>query len=299
MKKLSLTIGIPAYNEEANIHLLINDLLKQKVKSVKLEFITVMSDGSNDDTVSRVKSIPSKRLKVIEGRIRKGRAVRQTEFFKSINTDIAILLDADIAINDQQFIEKLISPIARGMADLTSTRVIELPTHTLIQKTLVSSMDFKRRIFESHMQGNNIYTCHGRVRAFSKSLYKQLSFKHSNGEDAYSYLYCIANGLKYRFVVSTEIYYQIPTRFGDHASQSVRYFQSKIMYRKEFGEKLVTKNYMLPRKITIRAFFLTSLESPLLVIYLGIVSYLKIVSIFSRLNSTTWKMSITSKTLAR
>lgn len=48
MKKLSVSVGIPAYNEEQNIASLIFGILKQKVNNITLKEIIVISDGSTD-----------------------------------------------------------------------------------------------------------------------------------------------------------------------------------------------------------------------------------------------------------
>ena len=56
-KKPTLSIGIPAFNEEANIYFLLKDLLSQKMDQFNLERIIVNSDGSTDDTIEQVKRI--------------------------------------------------------------------------------------------------------------------------------------------------------------------------------------------------------------------------------------------------
>ena len=56
-RKPTVTIGIPAYNESANIGRLINDVLGQKQNHFRLAKIIVVSDCSSDATVSIVKKI--------------------------------------------------------------------------------------------------------------------------------------------------------------------------------------------------------------------------------------------------
>ena len=43
MKSLAVTIGIPAYNEEANIAFLLEDILKQRQETFQLKKILVIS----------------------------------------------------------------------------------------------------------------------------------------------------------------------------------------------------------------------------------------------------------------
>ena len=49
-KKLTVTIGIPAYNEEKNIGRLLRALLRQKTNGLSIKKIIVISDASTDKT---------------------------------------------------------------------------------------------------------------------------------------------------------------------------------------------------------------------------------------------------------
>src|SRR3989344_8939516 len=80
LKKVS--IGIPAYNEEANIKNLLTALLAQKQENFELLEIIVISDGSDDNTVEQAKSLASEKISVIDGKDRKGQAQRQNEIME-------------------------------------------------------------------------------------------------------------------------------------------------------------------------------------------------------------------------
>ena len=64
-KKLSVSVGIPALNEELNIKQLLTAILRQEEDSFVLREIIVVSDGSTDETVALAKSIKDKRIRVI------------------------------------------------------------------------------------------------------------------------------------------------------------------------------------------------------------------------------------------
>ena len=70
----SVSVLISAYNEESNIANLLNDLLSQVGNDYLLDSISVLSDGSTDNTCKVVKSIKSEQIHLIEKKIRKGKA---------------------------------------------------------------------------------------------------------------------------------------------------------------------------------------------------------------------------------
>lgn len=293
----SLSVGIPAFNEEANIGYLLRDLLAQKVKGFSFKEIIVSSDGSSDKTVEIVKNIKNKKIVLFNNRKRKGQAERQNQIIKRSNSDILVLLNADILIKDKYFLKKLITPILSGRVDLTSVSVEELPAQNLMEKILDSSMKLKKSIFERIKGGQNIYTCHGRARAFSKRLYKSIKFNESVGEDAYSYLYSLKKGLTYKFVKNTEIYYKLPDNFDDHEKQSIRFFNSQKIFNKEFGENFVKEQYKIPNSISLVSLVNLTFSNPLILVYLFLLSFLKVKSYYQKNIENTWSSSESSKRL--
>ena len=160
-------------------------------------------------------------------------------------------------------------------------------------------MKMKKYIFESINQGNNLYTCHGRARAFSKRLYAIIKFKNSIAEDAYSYLFSMSRGMSYQFVGNTEIFYKLPVNFIDHKKQSVRFIKSKKELAKEFGEEMVNTNYSLPLMKVISAVIKFTLKKPVMVAaYILTFGLIKITSIFNK-TGITWEISSSSKKLRK
>lgn len=305
MKLKTLTIGIPAFNEEANIIHLLNDVINQNTKGFVLEEIFVASDNSTDKTNNLVleymhKNKQTQKIKLLAGKKREGQAVRQNEIFKVAKSDVVVLLNADILIKDTKFLQKLVSPILAGSADLTSSFPLPLKPEGLIEKILYTSVIMKTNLFESYKNGNNIYTCHGRARAFSKRLYKEMRFIDSIGEDAYSYLYTVTHKFEYKSVHSAKVYYKLPNTFSDHANQSVRFTKTKKMLTKNFGKKTVEREFKIPVIHVIKSLFTSLMQSPVEVFsYLVMLLALKS-GIFKDSNiKNTWKISQSSKQLRK
>ena len=176
MKKITLTIGIPAYNEAENIGALLVSLNRQQLTAAVIEKIIVYSDASSDNTLAVVNRVKNPILQVISGKKRMGKANAMNMIMKHTTSDILVILDADILIRDVRMIERLVEPIMKENADLASARVKEYWTKSKFEEILKISMLLKKDIFEAYKQGNNIYTCHGRGRAFSKKLYSVMRF---------------------------------------------------------------------------------------------------------------------------
>ena len=294
--KSTLAIGIPAHNEEANIGNLLSDIAKQKISKANLEKVIVYSDGSIDDTVKRSKQTKISKLIVIDSQKRKGKATAINKIIESTKSDILVILDADTRILDAEFINKLILPIVKKQADLTSAKVEEFPPVTFVQRVLALSMQMKKEVFESYNKGNNLFTCHGRSRGFSRKMYRKFQLRVSASEDANSYLTCLANNMSYRYVSDATIYYQLPENFSDHKKQSIRFLQYKNHFDKKFGRDLVIKEYKIPTHLWIQKIVKYFFINPFyLVSYFSLLVVIKIQSYLIKENVQTWGISKSSK----
>lgn len=248
MKTNTVTIGIPAYNEESNIGFLIRDILSQKITNFKLTKIIVASDGSSDETVNKVRSFKDVRIQIIDGKQRLGKSARQNEIMSRVKSDVLVLLDADIVISDKTFLEKMVTLILEGKCDMTSSGLSELPARTFFEKSLDVSMKLKSILFENFKNGNNVYNCHGPARAFGKDMYSVLRFEQSEGEDMFSYLYCIRLNKEFRYVKNAFVGYQLPSSPIDHYKQSKRYLDALEYNQAFFGQDLMMNEVVIPKK---------------------------------------------------
>jgi glycosyltransferase involved in cell wall biosynthesis len=296
----TVTIGIPAYNEEANIGLLLDAVVQQKQKDFKLVKVIVISDASTDNTDDIVQKIgKNKKISFIKGHTRKGVSYRLNQIIKKSNSDILVILDADILPKGFYFLEKLVTPIINEEADLTSAALVEVTPANIVESILIISMQFKKQIFEEFRGGDNIYTCHGPARAFSKRLYKSLFLPQSIGQDAFTYLHCKFNQMKYCYVPKAKVIYRVPTNIGDHKKQSNRFDTSKRLFNNIFGESFVKKQYRLPFAIMLSKYSLNLWKHPIKMgLYTIIFLAMKLTFIFqSNKVSQTWEMVTSSKKL--
>lgn len=294
----TVTVGIPAYNEAANIKYLLEDILSQHEDSFFLEKIIVNSDGSDDDTVALARSIGDRRIQVIDDRKRKGQAARQNEIIRQTETDILVLLNADIILDGRSFLKGMIKPLIEGEAEFTSSNMLAVEPRTVVEKMLSVSIEFKNRIFEHWKDGKNLYTCHGAARAFSRAYYEHFSFEESVGEDAYSYFFGMEHGHRYAYVPGAVARIKLPGTLADHFKQSGRFFNSQTRFIKEFGLATIEREYALPKMLLLRSGMDSLLNHPILFSAYVIITFVsQWRAVFQKPIGQTWEIATSSKQL--
>src|SRR3989338_7410005 len=108
---IKVSVGIPAYNEEANIKNLLTALLGQKQDGFELLEIIVVSDGSSDKTADIVRSLNNSLINLIEDKERLGQQARQNQILKMNGSDLLVIIEADTLPADDEFLVNLIKPL--------------------------------------------------------------------------------------------------------------------------------------------------------------------------------------------
>lgn len=296
---MKVSVGIPAYNESANIGRLLGDLISQNCGGFKIAEIIVSSDGSNDGTEKIVRSFSDRRIRLIANKDRKGIARGLNQIFSRARGDVLVAIDADVRILDNCFIEKLVRPIFVGEADLTAAAIEPLSPKTSFGKTLQTSMELKSVLFKTFNNGNNIYTCYGLARAFSAKFYKTLNFPVSVGNDMYSYLECISKGLKFRFVPESVAWYSLPENLEDHKKQSLRFFTTQTQQEGIFAEEFTKSQLHISFNVYLKAFFAAVpilARHPLRsILYFLLQFSMRFKSVPEGVKSHTWDVALSSK----
>jgi glycosyltransferase involved in cell wall biosynthesis len=298
-KKLTVTVGIPAYNEEANIKRLLQALIAQKQINYILERIIVISDKSNDNTDLEVESLRNKKIILLRNRKRLGKSLSQNVILRNNKSQVLVIFDADTLPKDKYLLENLIKLFSKeNNVGLVGGSVEPMSATTLTEKILYDSVQAKNYIYRKFNKGNNIYLCHGRVRAFSENFIKSLKWRKTYGEDAYSYLSCLSEGFEFYYMPSAEVIYKLPSSLKDHLKQSVRFMNSKNEMMKYFKKELVESSYKIPFYLKIEASIRFFFRNPLrFCIYLGVYCYAKYFGNLIKYNKAVWESSPSSKNL--
>ncbi|KKU88940.1 MAG: Glycosyl transferase family 2 [Microgenomates group bacterium GW2011_GWF2_47_9] len=296
MKKITVTIGIPAYNEEKNIAKLLASIYAQKETTWVLQKVIVYSDGSSDRTAKIVSR--DKRVTLITSLRRRGVSFAQNKIIKSANSDILVLLDADVLPAGNLFVTRLIAPFHTDpLLGMTSARPVPLGATSFFSQVINWSHEVKTHLYEAHP--HSIYLVHGRARALSHGFYTKLRFPGLIAEDAYSYLACSQLGFGIQYMATARVIFRSPTNLRDHLMQSSRYFDGRLELAQFFPQLLITRSYKLSLALVTTAWLKALFQKPgLTVSYLAVLAYSRLVNLAHPLpQQKTWEPSTSSKSL--
>jgi glycosyltransferase involved in cell wall biosynthesis len=298
MKSVSITVGIPAYNEAANIRQLLQSLLDQVLLSATLHEIIVIADGCTDNTLTLVKSMPDPRIKIVYHSVRKGKSFAQNEIFLLANGDILVLLDGDVLPMGTQFLETIIQPIlCDPEVGLVGADTMCAPPETFIECVLAESHRFKTTLYRTLRGGSNLYLCHGRARAFSCRFYSEFSWPEQYPEDAYSYLICLQKNFKFVYAPKAQIVFRSPQTIADHFKQSHRFGLERKHMVKNYPSNLAHRQYFIPPLRFIFVAIKALIKHPLLIsTYLAITTCGRLIFLFNHVYyHSRYKPSISTK----
>ncbi len=294
--KSTVTIGIPAFNEAANIGHLLRDILLQNDDQFHLEKILVISDGSRDATAATARAVSDPRIEVRDERKREGKAARCNEILRATQTDILVLMDADVRPLDKQYVENLILPIQTGRADITSGRLKGARPSTLVGRILSNALLVKEYLFSQWNNGRNIYTCRGATIAFGRRFYAAYMFPRSIGNDTHVYLF--GTFYKYRYVYLSRVALQIklPETLEDYIKQSTRFVQSKSRFITEFPRRFIRREYAIPWVAYAKTLVFALRSRPdLLLLYVGMIWIARFRSYLDQPVPERWDIAVSSK----
>lgn len=111
-KRVTVSVGIPAYNEEKMIGQLLEAILLQPMNGIVLEEIIVNASGSTDGTEAKVADVArvDSRVKLISKKERRGKASALNAILRRANGDIRLFVDGDVILGKDS-IPNLIRPL--------------------------------------------------------------------------------------------------------------------------------------------------------------------------------------------
>lgn len=297
MINLTVTIGISAYNEENHIGKLVQDLLLQKQEKFTIQKIIIIDDGSSDKTSTIIRQFHSNKIKLVISQERKGKSERLNEIFEIAQSDIVVLLDADLVLGSRDEIKRLVAPfISSKTIHLVSGKNQPVEKNGYVQKIANAGLEIWELAIKNTPQ-SDMYLCNGAVRAFRKTLYKQITFPNSSADDVYPYIYSQLHNMKFYYVTDTRIFYSLPKTISDYVKQVSRFLLSESIQESHFGAVITKRFFVIGLKEKILALIKNLPRHPLwTIMYASIALYIKLKFQFSEKRDTAaWQIIKSTK----
>lgn len=267
-KKITVTIGIPAYNEESNIRKLLESLLSQKQINFLLKEIIVISDGSTDTTNSIVESFENPIIKLIKGRTRVSQQIRQNQLISLFKGDLLVIIEADTLPYDDKILNTLVAPFLEDnnqKIDMVTGQAISLPAKTLVEKIDSHGMQIKDNIFSEWGNGDNLYSAGGHaMKTLSRNFASKLIFPTDVPEDSYTYFRLKQLGLQMIKQQNAKAYVKRASNLKDYIRRNKKFVGGKETLKEYFPKDLVNREFAPPINLLIKHLLLAAFHSPFL-----------------------------------
>ncbi len=262
-KQVTVSIGIPAYNEEGNIKKLLDSLLSQQRESFSLLEIIVVSDGSTDNTTKIIKDIKTPFIKLIDKPEREGKVAALNTIFQMSQGDILVSMDADISLNkDVNFLERFISQIQKEELKIATVKTLPVPGSNLLENSLNFSILIQDKIRSRWNDSDNYLSFRGSCIGIHSELVKRIIFPSGlTNDDAFIYFRSKELGYTAKCFNNCVVYYRSPARLGDYANQAIRFRKSQEELEKYIDKSVLC--YEIPRNILLKALFSAFISHPL------------------------------------
>lgn len=230
VKTPKVSVIIPAYNEATYIDRLLAALTHQSFK----DFQVIVSDAqSKDGTAKVVESFKGKlNIQLVEAPP-KGPAFGRNQGAKAAHGEWFLFLDADVDIDDQNFIQTLLNETKNHGWDTSSAGM----TSAKAAKTYATLYRYQRILSHTRRPVASGYCIFTKTSVFKKA--GGFNEKIHFGED-YEYVSRTGKGGKFGFVNST--YYYVDPRRNESEGWKLSYKGTlNEIYRLVFGYKKLEK----------------------------------------------------------
>ncbi len=301
MKTLkTVTIGIPAHNEEANIGNLLQQIIDQKKQNFKLESVIVACDGCTDNTAKIVKEFAKKHktITVINDGKRKGKAGRLNDFYKLNSSDVILTFDADIILATDSVISEIVKCFNNSGVGLVGGNSLPLKPKTFFEHIVYRWLMMWFELRKNLNKGINVHNHMGCISALSRKFAANIVIPNADvPDDNYLYLLCQKLGFTFKFSNSALVYYKSVDNLKEFLTQHGRYIQSKQYAANYFGQ-WANEKYTTPiskKFISISKSFLHDpLFTPLALLFQVV---LRMNKLESKKDKNFWDTASSSKTI--
>ncbi|HVZ12495.1 MAG TPA: aminotransferase class I/II-fold pyridoxal phosphate-dependent enzyme [Patescibacteria group bacterium] len=298
---VSVSVGIPAYNEEGNLSKLIASIKKQKNSNFRLERIYINIDGSSDKTLSVAKKLAKsdKRIKVMGGIVRRGKPHRLNEIYKINKSDLLATFDADVYLRDEETLGKMVEVFLKDKkAQVAAGNFIPAKAKSVMGRIIYANNLLWNNTREDINGGDHIANLYGGASMLRKKFSKSFIYPSDITCDE-EYLYVKAkekNG--FRFLKNVSILFKTPENVREVVLQGKRFLNERDVLVEYFGED-VEKLHDISMVYKLRGLFKTLFKNPVYVpLAVALNLILKITPYTDSLNSYgMWEIATSTKVI--
>lgn len=297
--KVTLSVGIPAYNESANIDKLIRSIFTQTSSNYILDKVYVISDGSTDDTVGKVKVLSKDypNICVYSNGIRKGKAARLNEIYKINKSKLLLTLDGDIALGTENTIDLLVERmLTHEKLNVVAGNPIPQKQETFKGKVIYQNHIMWNNIRYSIGKNNHISNLYGSITLLRDEFAKKTIYPTNiTADEEYLYLKSYKYG-GFDYVKEATAFYKTSTSFSEFTKQGRRYKNERFLLIPIFGTKSLSL-HNVPLKAKVKGIALSFLSSPILTMSALMYNfYMKITPFWDDLtHSGIWDIASSTK----
>jgi poly-beta-1,6 N-acetyl-D-glucosamine synthase len=249
-RNYSVSVLIPAFNEEESIKGTVESILKSDYKN--LVEIIIINDGSSDNTLKIAKQLEEKYSKVsVFDKKNSGKADSLNQALKIVKGELVAIVDAD-SYPDKEAISSMIGYLDDEKVGAVTTRILVRNKDNFLGK--MQSIEYKVIAFTRKMLGflDSIYVTPGPLALYRKSALSKINGFDSKNmtEDIEATWNLIHEGYKVRMSFVSKVTTVAPETLKKWFTQRIRWniggYQTILKYKHCFFRKGILGIFILP-----------------------------------------------------
>lgn len=236
---INCSMGIMAYNEEANIGRLLETVITQKFKEVALTEIVVVASGCTDNTEAVVLEWTKRdsRIRLISQEKRMGKASAINDYLPKAQEKILVLCSADL-LPEPEAIERLVAPFADPEVGMTSSRPVPVNDASLF-------MGYAAHMLWGLHHAINMKSFKAGEMIAIRKIFERIPY-HTAVDEASMEPVIRGQGYQAQYVPKAIVYNKGPETLADFLRQRRRIYAGHLAVRDTLGYNVST---MSGRKI--------------------------------------------------
>ncbi len=242
---MNVSVGVIAHNEEKNIGRLLDSIINQKLNSVKITEIIVVSSGSTDKTNELVTDFFNKhrKIRLIVENQRRGKFSAINQFLSNSRSDILVQISGDVWLEDNT-IEEICKPLQNPWVGIVGGHPIPINSKNNIMGHIVHFQ------WDLHHELSLIKPKFGEIIAFRRVF--RLLNKTAVDEEYIASCVC-KSGLRLVYAQKAVIHNKGPDRFIDFISQRRRIYAGHLILSKQKQYSAASMDYLLILKALLNS----------------------------------------------